>query len=211
MRIGVTVPNVHETLAERTTIDAVGRMADELGFDSIWCNDHLAIPSARDGSGAEPAYAAAYGEQRGQSSPIRRSPLSTCRSAPPGRRRRLGARFLRPLRRPALQGRRAARPRGRGDGAGARGRRAEDHHGPPRGRAAGRGDLSVRPHRRLGTVTRSTERPSASPRLSRPGASGRRVAVEQALGPQVPDQAEAGRPGDGERCAVMVRRGAHQQ
>jgi probable F420-dependent oxidoreductase len=65
MRIGVTVPNVHETLAERTTIEAVGRMADELGFDSIWCNDHLAIPTARDG-GAEPAYAAAYGEQRGQ-------------------------------------------------------------------------------------------------------------------------------------------------
>ena len=47
MRIGVTVPNVHETLAERSTIEAVGRMADELGFDSIWCNDHLALPSAR--------------------------------------------------------------------------------------------------------------------------------------------------------------------
>jgi probable F420-dependent oxidoreductase len=67
MRIGVTVPNVHETLAERTTIEAVGRMADELGFDSIWCNDHLAIPSAAGDSAAEPAYAAAYGEQRGQS------------------------------------------------------------------------------------------------------------------------------------------------
>jgi probable F420-dependent oxidoreductase len=66
MRIGVTVPNVHETLAERTTIEAVGRMADELGFDSIWCNDHLAIPRERDRGGAEPGYAAAYGEQRGQ-------------------------------------------------------------------------------------------------------------------------------------------------
>jgi probable F420-dependent oxidoreductase len=66
MRIGVTIPNVHETLAQRATIEAVGRMADELGFDSIWCNDHLALPSARDGGGAEPAYAAAYGEQRGQ-------------------------------------------------------------------------------------------------------------------------------------------------
>jgi probable F420-dependent oxidoreductase len=66
MRIGVTVPNVHETLAERTTIEAVGRMADELGFDSVWCNDHLAIPSAPDGAGAQPAYAAAYGEQRRQ-------------------------------------------------------------------------------------------------------------------------------------------------
>jgi probable F420-dependent oxidoreductase len=66
MRIGVTVPNVHETLAERTTIEAVGRTADELGFDSIWCNDHLAIPSATDGAGAQPAYAAGYGEQRRQ-------------------------------------------------------------------------------------------------------------------------------------------------
>jgi probable F420-dependent oxidoreductase len=66
MRIGVTIPNVHETLAERTTIEAVGRMADELGFDSVWCNDHLAIPAAQDGGGAEPAYEAAYGEQRGQ-------------------------------------------------------------------------------------------------------------------------------------------------
>jgi probable F420-dependent oxidoreductase len=66
MRVGVTVPNIHETLAERTTIEAVGRMADDLGFDSIWCNDHLAIPQARDGGRAEPAYAAAYGEQRGQ-------------------------------------------------------------------------------------------------------------------------------------------------
>ena len=67
MRIGVTVPNVHETLAERATIEAVGRTADELGFDSIWCNDHLAIPSARDGGAAQPAHTAAYGEQRGQS------------------------------------------------------------------------------------------------------------------------------------------------
>jgi probable F420-dependent oxidoreductase len=66
MRIGVTVPNVHETLAERATFEAVARTADELGFDSVWCNDHLAIPAAGDGGGAEPAYAAAYGEQRGQ-------------------------------------------------------------------------------------------------------------------------------------------------
>jgi probable F420-dependent oxidoreductase len=65
MRIGVTVPNVHETLAERSTIEAVGRMADELGFDSVWCNDHLAIPAAA-GGGNEPAYAAGYGEDRGQ-------------------------------------------------------------------------------------------------------------------------------------------------
>src|SRR3954454_19843644 len=67
MRVGITVPNVHETLAEPATIDAVGRQADALGFDSIWCNDHLAIPSAREGGETEPAYAAGYGEQRGQS------------------------------------------------------------------------------------------------------------------------------------------------
>src|SRR3954468_10724605 len=66
MRTAATVPNADETLAERTTIEAVGRMADELGFDSVWCNDHLAIPSARAGGGAAPAYAAAYGQQRGQ-------------------------------------------------------------------------------------------------------------------------------------------------
>jgi len=66
MRVGVTVPNIHETLAERTTIEAVGRTAEDLGFDSVWCNDHIAIPGAQDGGGAEPAYAAAYGEDRGQ-------------------------------------------------------------------------------------------------------------------------------------------------
>jgi len=66
MRIGVTVPNIHETLAERSTIEAIGRMADELGFDSVWCNDHLALPGESGDGGAEPAYAAAYGEQRGQ-------------------------------------------------------------------------------------------------------------------------------------------------
>jgi len=66
MRIGVTVPNVHETLAERSTIEAVARMGDELGFDSVWCNDHLAMPTASGDGATEPAYAAAYGEQRGQ-------------------------------------------------------------------------------------------------------------------------------------------------
>jgi probable F420-dependent oxidoreductase len=66
MRIGVTVPNIHETLAKSGTIEAVARRADELGFDSIWCNDHLAIPKAGDRAGAEPAYAAGYGEQRRQ-------------------------------------------------------------------------------------------------------------------------------------------------
>jgi probable F420-dependent oxidoreductase len=66
MRVGVTVPNIHETLAGRTTIEAVGRMADELGLDSVWCNDHLAMPATQDGPGTQPAYAAAYGEDRGQ-------------------------------------------------------------------------------------------------------------------------------------------------
>jgi probable F420-dependent oxidoreductase len=66
MRIGVTVPNIHEALAKSGTIEAVARRADELGFDSIWCNDHLAIPKAGERAGTEPAYAAAYGEQRRQ-------------------------------------------------------------------------------------------------------------------------------------------------
>jgi probable F420-dependent oxidoreductase len=66
MRVGVTVPNVHETLANGGTIEAVARRADELGFDSVWCNDHLAIPKADERAGDEPAYAAGYGEQRRQ-------------------------------------------------------------------------------------------------------------------------------------------------
>ncbi len=66
MRVGVTVPNVHETLADGRTIEAVARRADELGFDSVWCNDHLAIPEAGERPGTEPAYAAGYGEQRRQ-------------------------------------------------------------------------------------------------------------------------------------------------
>jgi probable F420-dependent oxidoreductase len=66
VRIGVTVPNVHETLAEPATIEAAGRLAEELGFESIWVNDHVVIPRAPDGSENEPGYAAAYGQQRGQ-------------------------------------------------------------------------------------------------------------------------------------------------
>jgi probable F420-dependent oxidoreductase len=66
MQLGVTVPNVHETLATAEAIEAVGRSAEELGFDSVWANDHVVIPSAPDGAAREPGYAAAYGEQRGQ-------------------------------------------------------------------------------------------------------------------------------------------------
>ena len=106
MRIGVTVPNVHETLAERATIEAVGRMADELGFDSIWCNDHLAIPSARGDAAAEPAYAAAYGEQRGQS--IYEPLIVLAYLAAVTRRVMLGTSvYLLPLRTPLLAARQA--------------------------------------------------------------------------------------------------------
>ena len=106
MRIGVTVPNVHETLAERSTIEAVGRMADELGFDSIWCNDHLAIPSAGGDSAAEPAYAAAYGEQRGQS--IYEPLIVLAYLAAVTRRVLLGTSvYLLPLRHPLLAARQA--------------------------------------------------------------------------------------------------------
>jgi probable F420-dependent oxidoreductase len=106
MRVGVTVPNVHETLAERTTIEAVGRMADDLGLDSVWCNDHLAIPGPRDGGAAEPAYAAAYGEQRGQH--IYEPLIVLAYLAAVTRRVTLGTSvYLLPLRNPLLAARQA--------------------------------------------------------------------------------------------------------
>ena len=66
MQIGVAVPNAHETLAEPATIAAVARLAESLGFDSVWANDHVIIPAAApsDAGEATPAYAARYGEQR---------------------------------------------------------------------------------------------------------------------------------------------------
>src|SRR3954470_17202666 len=106
MRIGVTVPNVHETLAERTTIEAVGRMADDLGLDSVWCNDHLAPPPPGEGGGAEPAYAAAYGEQRGQH--IYEPLIVLAYLAAVTRRVMLGTSvYLLPLRNPLLAARQA--------------------------------------------------------------------------------------------------------
>jgi len=106
MRIGVTVPNVHETLAERTTIYAVGRMAEELGYDSIWCNDHLSLPGTRGDGVAEPAYAAAYGEQRGQS--IYEPLIVLAYLAAVTRRVMLGTSvYLLPLRSPLLAARQA--------------------------------------------------------------------------------------------------------
>src|SRR3954464_14556565 len=106
MRFGVTVPNIHETLATRATIEAVGRMADDLGLDSVWCNDHLALPAARDGGGAEPAYAAAYREDRG---PHLAEPLIALASlAAATRRVMLGTSvYLLPLRHPLLAARQA--------------------------------------------------------------------------------------------------------
>src|SRR3954447_10848801 len=106
MRFGVTVPNIHETLATPTTIEAVGRMADELGLDSVWCNDHLTIPAARDGGGAEPAYAAAYGEDRGQH--IYEPLIVLAYLAAATRRVTLGTSvYLLPLRHPLLAARQA--------------------------------------------------------------------------------------------------------
>ena len=106
MRIGVTVPNVHESLAERSTIDAVGRMAEELGYDSIWCNDHLALPGAGGDGATGPAYAAAYGEQRGQS--IYEPLIVLAYLAAVTRRVLLGTSvYLLPLRSPLLAARQA--------------------------------------------------------------------------------------------------------
>jgi probable F420-dependent oxidoreductase len=106
MRIGVTVPNVHETLAERTTIEAVARMADDLGFDSVWCNDHLVIPASDDGGG-EPAYAAAYGQQRRQN--IYEPLITLAYLAAVTQRVLLGTSvFLLPLRNPVVAAKQAA-------------------------------------------------------------------------------------------------------
>jgi probable F420-dependent oxidoreductase len=106
MRIGVTVPNVHETLAERTTIEAVARMADELGYDSVWCNDHLALPSGQGDGAVEPAYATAYGQQRGQS--IYEPLIVLAYLAAVTRRVLLGTSvYLLPLRNPLLAARQA--------------------------------------------------------------------------------------------------------
>src|SRR3954447_4102019 len=106
MRIGVTVPNIHETLAERTTIEAVGRMADDLGLDSIWCNDRLAIPAARGGGEAEPAYAADHGQDRGQD--IYETLIVLASLAAVTRRVMLGTSvYLLPLRNPLLAARQA--------------------------------------------------------------------------------------------------------
>jgi probable F420-dependent oxidoreductase len=106
MRIGVTVPNVHETLAERTTIEAVARMADDLGFDSIWCNDHVVIPGPSDGGGAEPAYAAAYGQQRRQN--VYEPLITLAYLAAVTRRVRLGTSvYLLALRNPVLAAKQA--------------------------------------------------------------------------------------------------------
>jgi probable F420-dependent oxidoreductase len=106
MRIGVTVPNVHETLATRTTIEAVGRMADDLGLDSVWCNDRVAMPAAQDGGGSEPAYAARYGEDRGQH--IYEPLIVLAYLAAVTRRVLLGTSvYLLPLRNPVLAARQA--------------------------------------------------------------------------------------------------------
>src|SRR6185312_1991216 len=114
MRIGVTVPNVHETLAGRSTIEAVARMADELGFDSVWCNDHLAMPTASGDGATEPAYAAAYGEQRGQRI---YEPLIVLAYLAAVTRRVLlvTSVYLLPLRSPLLAARQAVPLDGRGD------------------------------------------------------------------------------------------------
>jgi probable F420-dependent oxidoreductase len=65
VQIGVTVPNIHEHLAEPEALCAIASAAERLGFASVWANDHVVIPGAQGGS-REPAYAARYGEQRGQ-------------------------------------------------------------------------------------------------------------------------------------------------
>jgi probable F420-dependent oxidoreductase len=99
MDFGVTVPNVHETLAEPATMTAVARRAEELGFDSVWVNDHVVMPSAPSTGAAD--YAARYGEERGQ---MLYEPLITLAYlAAATARIRLGTSvYLLPLRHPVL-------------------------------------------------------------------------------------------------------------
>lgn len=47
MQVGVCVPNTHETLAEPATVVEVARRAESLGFDSLWVNDHVVVPSQK--------------------------------------------------------------------------------------------------------------------------------------------------------------------
>lgn len=65
MLVGITIPNVHETLAEPQTIAALARRAEELGLDSVWVNDHVVLPPAPEAT-TEASFATRYGEQRGQ-------------------------------------------------------------------------------------------------------------------------------------------------
>ena len=53
MQIGLCVPNTHETLAEAATVVEVARRAEALGFDSIWVNDHVVVPTEEVTTGAD--------------------------------------------------------------------------------------------------------------------------------------------------------------
>lgn len=47
MRVGICVPNTHETLAEPATMVEVAERAERGGFDSVWVNDHVVVPRER--------------------------------------------------------------------------------------------------------------------------------------------------------------------
>ncbi len=51
MHVGVALPNTHEALAEPATMVTVGRLAEHVGFDSLWVNDHIVIPAEPGPSG----------------------------------------------------------------------------------------------------------------------------------------------------------------
>lgn len=47
MRVGICIPNTHETLAERATMVELAQQAETGGFDSLWVNDHVVVPKER--------------------------------------------------------------------------------------------------------------------------------------------------------------------
>lgn len=62
MRVGVMLPNILSPVHDPETLQAVARLSEDSGFDSIWVSDHIIMPSQyeRYGSGSEALITLAY-------------------------------------------------------------------------------------------------------------------------------------------------------